>query len=261
MNYKIIQNEKQLNLYTDLVLPQGADVPASAYCVLTLKVRNKYAKRVGIDIREKELRSILLPANAEEFRNEIATWECPLGAYKSHGISVPNEALTVYAMPNYRIQITCVKSLILQLQEISWRTEQNKLDLTNLIMSHTVKGQHSRRFLDFDIDTLDFDLSILPTLVNMEAVSVIRTRGGFHVLVEQQKVSKSFSDKFVKNFFPYVDKQSKKIKLANGQEMVKEKIITDCLLPVPGTIQGTDENGNLFSPHFIIYNGKISVQK
>jgi hypothetical protein len=83
-------------------------------------------------------------------------------------------------------------------------------------------------YLDFDIDDKDFDLNRLARIVNPDALSIVQTRGGYHVLVKLAAVNAEFKSTFYKKM------------LALGVDQ-----IGDQLLPVPGCTQGG------FMPRFI----------
>lgn len=95
-------------------------------------------------------------------------------------------------------------------------------------MSCIQKSLGRKIYLDFDVDTKDFDFDKLKTFININCLNIIETRGGYHVLVKLSEVEKQYKKSFYNNI----------ISLGVDQA-------GDQLLPVPGCIQGG------FTPQFI----------
>ena len=76
-------------------------------------------------------------------------------------------------------------------------------------------------YLDFDIDYKPFDPSRLDPHINRDCVTILETRGGFHLLVELEKIQEEYKSKFYKG-----------IKSLNVDQT------GDQLIPIPGCIQG-----------------------
>lgn len=99
------------------------------------------------------------------------------------------------------------------------------------VMQDTLTAVHrsvSRKiFVDFDVDTDDFDLGPvakrIAEVINPEAVSIVGTRGGYHVLVKLEDIQPQYKKTWYNNMRAAL----------HGVD-----IVGDTLLPVPGTYQG-----------------------
>jgi S-ribosylhomocysteine lyase LuxS involved in autoinducer biosynthesis len=101
-------------------------------------------------------------------------------------------------------------------------------------MSEIQKAKSRTVYVDFDFDVLDeMDASILfnkiSGILNYECYSILRTRGGFHLLIQPEKVSKEISKTWYQS-----------LKKLEGVD-----ISGDNMIPVPGCTQGE------FVPYFI----------
>ena len=79
--------------------------------------------------------------------------------------------------------------------------------------------------MDFDFDKVELD-AVYPTLleyVNKDAISIIKTRGGFHVLITMNKIEPKYKKTWYNNI--------SKIPGCDIRD-------TDGLIPIPGTFQG-----------------------
>ena len=64
------------------------------------------------------------------------------------------------------------------------------------IMSCIQRSQSRKLYLDFDIDHPEFDLRQLEGRINLDAVDVLQTRGGYHVLVRLDRVAEAYQKTF-----------------------------------------------------------------
>lgn len=105
-----------------------------------------------------------------------------------------------------------------------WNHHQEVLSEIQKAKSRTVYFD-----IDFDISIDDFDFNDIKNNINKESINVLKTRGGFHLLIEMDNIEKEFKNKWYKSLtsLPGCD------------------IKGDNMIPVPGTYQGG------FTPHFI----------
>ena len=83
-------------------------------------------------------------------------------------------------------------------------------------------------YLDFDVDTKDFDFEKLKAIINLSCMDIVETRGGYHLLVKLAAIDKAYKKTFYQKISAMdVDQTG------------------DQLLPVPGCVQGG------FVPRFI----------
>lgn len=92
------------------------------------------------------------------------------------------------------------------------------------VLNEIHKSAGTRHYTDFDIDykTWDDIRPLVETMINPEALHVLESRGGLHLLVEHAKIAPQFTKTWHRSFssLPGVDVRG------------------DNLIPVPGTIQG-----------------------
>ena len=90
------------------------------------------------------------------------------------------------------------------------------------VMSCIQQSAGKKEYLDFDIDDKEFDLRQLENIINPSCLTVVQTRGGYHVLVKIADIAPTYKSSFFQSFtaFEAVDQSG------------------DQLLPVPGCTQG-----------------------
>jgi hypothetical protein len=92
-------------------------------------------------------------------------------------------------------------------------------------MTEIQKASGRKVFMDFDFDGIQFKSveEDIISYVNWEAINVVKTRGGFHLLVEMSKIQQLHSKIWYH-----------KLSSISGVDVRG----TDNLLPVPGCCQG-----------------------
>ena len=216
MNYKIIQDEDKFQRFLDM-LPETT--PDEKY-YLSLFARRKYdtrdeSERISAD--KGQLRRVL--ASKLLIRDKLKQMEVEVGAYKFNNQPIPQNTLAVYITPNPRsMRLATRKSLVkfaelIANDNIGYNPYQEVLSQVQISKSRAI-------WMDFD-----FDMEKQPDisgLVNPDAATWVKTRGGFHLLIELSKVE----GKYKKTWH---------------QDIVKlgcDVRGTDELLPIPGCCQG-----------------------
>lgn len=227
MNYKIIADENKFLEFINW-LPE-LNVGETFYCALL--ARNKYlADRTQLKADKCGLKSFT--ATKEQIFDKVRQLEVMLGAYKYKGTVVPQEALAMYIMPNPRSLEKATRELILKLQKLSW-APYNGYNPHKLALSEIQKACGRTLYFDFDFDYLEPEkfVEYMVDHINLEALHVLKTRGGFHALVDVAKVKSSFTKSWYKSI--------------TSMPNFKPDTRGDELLPTPGCVQGD------FIPYFI----------
>jgi hypothetical protein len=195
---------------------------------LALFGRKKYDILGIIENDKQQLKRVL--SKKEDLYSKIKQLECPLGAYTSRGIGVPEGALALYISINPRSLLKAAKNSIIELvQRIT--KDYDGYNPQQLVMSETQKACGTKHFVDLDFDTEDIEEIVEKSklCLNPDALHFLRTRGGIHILVEVSKIDKVYEKTWYKSLSNIADCDIK----------------GDNLIPVPGCVQGD------FIPHFI----------
>lgn len=148
--------------------------------------------------------------------------------YKFNDVEIPNDACVLYILPNPRSVKGVMKNMQKTITDRCFEGDFNFSfnDLYSLYQQ-TKSSKHS--IMDYDFDTNDETkikgiIDTVNTIVNKDCYTVIKTRGGIHILVDSTKVEKEFSKTWFQNMLKIdgLDKNSNR----------------DTLLPVPGCVHG-----------------------
>ncbi len=213
MTYQIIKDADLLRAFIDWLpdLEEGEKF----YCCLF--ARKKYLPSMKSSDKS-QLRRFL--SDKKRLFNKIEQLEAKLGAYKIKGEPAPQEALVLYINPNPRGLKKASFESIIQLTELLKRDSRN-FNPQQEVMSVIQRTVGQKIYLDFDIDDKDFDLDQLNGVVNHSCLTIVQTRGGYHVLVKLSEVLPQYKKTFYQGM------------LALGVDQTGDQ-----LLPVPGCTQG-----------------------
>lgn len=218
MNYKIIQDEEALKDFISW-LPEISD--EECY-YLTLFARKKYNSSVKSD--KAQLKSII--TSKEYMLRKIKQLETEIGTYTFGDFVVPEDSLVLYITTPRSYKIASeevIKTLISSAFSDRFR---NPYTVTLSALQTAKSLDH--KILLFDIDhEFDYAQETIESFINKDAYSLIKTRGGYRIIV--------YTDK--------VDDQYRKYFYRNIQSMSDQ--IGDLFIPVVGCTQGG------FTPHFI----------
>lgn len=218
--YQLIYDEEKLLKFIEW-LP---DLKEDEKYMLCLFGRKKYTT-THLKSNKTQLGRWL--ATKENFVNKIRQREIPLGTYWSGDIEVPQEALSLYVTVNPRDMVKATKEVAKKALDLICN-EHHNYNIVAEALSCVQRSKGKTQWIDFDIDDNNFDVKILEGIVNEGSYRVLKTRGGFHVLVDPSKVSEEFKTSFYTKILVYSDQ------------------VKDNLLPVPGSHQGG------YIPYFII---------
>lgn len=225
-NYKIITDEKLLREFIAW-LPELKS--HEIFCV-NLFARSKYCKgitHIGSD--KQQVRRIV--TKKEYLFEKIQQLECPVGSYKQNGNEIPQEALALYITVNPRDLMKGSMNLFKKLVDVVVGKEYNGHNQYQMALSEIQKAVSRKIYYDLDFDEANMVSTVaeLNKHINHDCYRVLKTRGGFHIIIELSKVD----TKNYKFWFKAVTKLA-------GCDLKR-----DNMLPVVGCSQGN------FTPYFV----------
>lgn len=247
MNYEIVKDETALKEFISW-LPELKDDEIFYVCLFA---RKKYSPELKQSAKTDKSQLKRFTSKKDHLFNKLKQLECPLGSYTFKDTIAPQESLAVYISVNPRNMRTATKNSLIKLADLVTRN-YNGWNVHQEVISEIQKAKSETRFVDFDFDVPetsntefcgvnvnkktvhDVLLLTLPQFVNWNAVNIIETRGGFHVLVQPDKVE----DKYRKTWYLNIKG------IAVGDCVVDQA--GDIMLPVVGCTQGN------FIPKFIL---------
>ena len=216
MTYNIINNEEELDKFISL-LPDN-DIDGTYY--ITLFARKKYAPNSNLKSDKAQLKTLV--AKKERIKQKIKQLEVKIGAYTTDdGQPIPEESLALYITPNPRSFKKANKEIVRTI--FGNLLEGIHINPKVVTFSKLQTAQAEKKFVIFDVDysekneykqaeflkTVAWKLGYTPL--------IIKTRGGFHILVEPSKTTE---------------------KVWHQNISVMADQIGDLLSPIPGCIQG-----------------------
>lgn len=196
MNYQIIKDETLLRNFIQW-LP---DLEAHEIFYVALFARSKYSKTLSINLSGDKAQLKRFTSTKEYLFDKIKQLECEMGAYKLKGVTIPQEALAVYINPNPRdVQEATKKSLIRFAQLIT--EKYNGYNPHQEVMSEIQKSCSRKIYFDLDFDGVAVE-DIMPQVekhINLSCTRVLKTRGGFHLMLELSKIEKNYEKTWYKH--------------------------------------------------------------
>lgn len=196
---------------------------------VALFARKKYCIAIK-DIRTDKAQCKRFTAKTSRLAEKIRQLECPLDSYSIKGVTIPQEALALYISVNPRDLHAATKNGLIKFAHLITQG-YNGYNPHQEIMSEIHKACSRKVWFDFDFDGVELGttLEAVSRVLNMDCVRVLKTRSGFHLLVNLKGIGEEFSKTWYQdmNKLPGVDVRG------------------DNLIPVPGCVQGD------FVPHFI----------
>lgn len=215
-HYKIIHDEEMLKTFIAW-LPE---LEATERYYMTLMARRKYCPELKMsDIVLKRV-----VCKKDDIFNKIRQLEVPRGAYTTKlGHIIPQEALALYINVNPRSMVVAAKNTAKVLVEMICDDKHVLLNPKSIALTEIHKARGTKHFVDIDIDvpelTIEATMQRTLEVLNNEAVSVVKTRGGIHIIVETAKSNKKDWYRGLRDRFIF-------------------DVTGDNMVPVPGAYQG-----------------------
>ncbi len=230
-HYKIITDLPRLEEFIEW-LPELNDSEAF---YLELFCRRKYDQKMPSSKTYNLMRHVAKKSN---LLSMIQRFEVPLGSYYLKGEKVSQESLAMYITINPR----CLKKATFGLMKslVDQISNDNKYSPYSLSMTEIHRAKSKSRFVMFDLDDyshLDAEATfrIASKIVNRESLSLLRTHGGYHLLVKIDAVTATG------NWYSSI-----------ASEMKADQS-GDIMTPIPGCIQGG------MTPKMEYYNGSYAT--
>ncbi len=256
MNYKIITDEAKLQEFVDW-LPELA-YNEMFYCCLF--ARSKYVNEKDPEtgkaikhIKSDKQQLKRFTATKERLIDKIRQCEVKVGSYVQYShetqdrnspfirTAIPQECLAMYINPNPRDLEKATKQGLKKFADLVTKPYGGYNPQAE-IMSEIQKSKGNKVYFDIDIDGVSYEdvRGTIDGFVNKEAVNVLNTRGGFHLLLELKKIAPEYVKTWYRNItaLPYVD-------IIEDLEGGEENNPGGIMIPIPGTFQGG------YTPNFI----------
>lgn len=216
--YKVICDEPAVKSFIDW-LPKL--LPSECYYV-SLFARHKYCPDVKLD---KAQLKRFTATSKDMILPKLHQLESPIGSYIQDGKPIAQEGLACYILPNPRSMEKAAKNGLIRLAELITKPYNGYNPHTEL-MSCIHKSPSKKRFFDIDFDGAKPEEAVRKIdsedLINLDCLSVIETRGGFHLIVHLEKI----------------DKKYQKVWHNSLTNLAGADVTGDNMIPIPGTYQG-----------------------
>jgi hypothetical protein len=219
MNYKIINNETNLKQFIDF-LPE---LKNHEMYYVSLFARKKYAPELLKDDKAQLKR---FTSNKQFLFSKIKQLECEIGSYiAKNNTPIPQESLALYISINPRDLIKATKNSLKEFVDILYEN-YNGYNPHQIVLSNIQTSCTRKIYFEFDFDNVDF-IETLEQIknngkINTDCLRAVITRGGFHLLVELDKIEKQYTKTWYNSIakLPGIDVKG------------------DKLIPIPGCLQG-----------------------
>ena len=228
--HQIVRDQEKLEQFVSW-LPELQ--PHEKY-FLCLQARKKYMPSLKSNDKTQLKRFI---AHKENLIEKILQLECPVGCYRTkEGEVITDEGIALYITLNPRNLLQATYMSAKAMLDLIQKQDKN-LNPHSEVLSCIHKSKGRSNFVHFDIDkstgeeqddkapksnlSIKEIFGIAESIVGKEAVTVIETRGGCHLLIDPSKVVSEN-----KNWYPIITKQ------------IQCDQSGDLMVPVVGCCQG-----------------------
>lgn len=196
MFYEVIKNREWLSEFIDK-LPEGK-------FYVSLFARKKYGATEGLKADKAQLKRFI--TSKDMLVNKLEKLETKLGTYQIDGIPINQDSLCVYITPNARDMHKA--GLKTAKEIINMVSDGREIFNPQAIALNQIQTTGIKKYYDIDIDFkkglgCSYESLLLwirqNNIINSEAIigNIIETHGGFHILVELDKVTEKM---WYKNF-------------------------------------------------------------
>lgn len=214
-NYKIILDEDELDRFIDF-LPELQENEGYYVSLFARKKYHPSAQHDKSNLKRFSAKSkTLLKRKLKQFELEDGSF------HNRNGLPVHNDALAAYVAINPRCYKKAQKLLLKSVVDVIF-DQTNYKDPSSLGMTCFHKSKSRTVYVDFDFDDVEYDINNFDKIINKDAYRILKTRGGFHLLVDPTKVDSTFKKTWHKN-----------IKNLAGCD-----VAGDSLIPIAGCSQG-----------------------
>ena len=181
MHYKIILDEPKLDEFIN-ILPETSDTEVF---YISLFARHKYHPSFPNTRDQGQLARII--SKKQDIKEKIRRFETPIGSYTRDGSIVVQEAIAVYIGLNPRSLVKANKNILVELAKrfAEGNTVFNPIQLAT---TEIHRATDKKYFVDFDFDDVEFDSSVVENIIPKDSYKILKTRGGFHLIVELAKI-------------------------------------------------------------------------
>lgn len=226
MNYEIIKDKDKLLQFIDW-LPELQDGEAFYCCLFA---RSKYCREI-LHVKSDKQQLKRFTSTKEFLFQKIKQLECEVGSYFQKGTIIPQEALALYITLNPRSFQKATKAGLKQFSDLITQP-YNGYNPHQEILSAIQRACSRKIFFTVDFDNVELEIVKEQVLkfLNKDCLNFLQTRGGFHLIIELNKIEKQFEKTWHKSVSTIegIDFQGNKKKKINGDNMI----------PIAGTYQG-----------------------
>jgi hypothetical protein len=185
MNYNIITDPAKFNEFIG-TLPDLLPHEVFYFCLFG---RHKYDPAFP-NTKDSGQLARLIARNKEELAEKTQRLEVPFGSYTRDGVHASQNALALYMALNPRSLIKANKGMLTELANrfAEGHTDFNPVSLAHTQIHHAVDR---KLYVDFDYDDVEPNEHlprIKEILPDSEMYRILKTRGGFHLLIDLPKV-------------------------------------------------------------------------
>lgn len=228
MTYNIIKDEEELKKFIEW-LP---DLEQDEGYYISLLCRRKYNSDKKIPSNMDMIKRTV--TSKKHLLMSIRQFEIKKGQYSVNEIELDDEALAMYILPNPR-SYRKTWSMMAMNAITFLENNQSFPNPESYSLSCLAKCPSKKRFIDVDIDLNEGDEISIESLyeylddkINKDAIdAIIRTRGGYHVLINQEKILIDYK----KTWYSQISEMK-------NDKFKDVSINSDRMLPIPGCIQG-----------------------